>query len=193
MESFYGILEPPRLDCAAAIQKAVARGVGDEAFGYTSGIAPTLGPDGKYQVSREKVAIDRTLADDEVDLDSGFLIVPSAIPAPPEPTPTGETTPGDGGETGPPAATPTGGETAGTDTGGTTAAEMQKTVRIRFQATRDQVFKAFPAIANLAAKSNDGKVEIEVVGINEEGFDQNWFRNAVEEPLEEADIERPET
>ncbi|MCH7688709.1 MAG: AAA family ATPase, partial [Planctomycetes bacterium] len=186
MESFYRILEPPRLDCAAAIQKAVARGVGDGTFGYTSGIAPTLGPDGKYQVSREKVAIDRTLADDEVDLDSGFLIVPSAIPAPPEPTPTGETTPGDGGETGPPAVTPTGGETTGTDTGGTTAAEMQKTVRIRFQATRDQVFKAFPAIANLADKSNDGKVEIEVVGNSEEGFDQNWFRNAVEEPLDEA-------
>ena len=145
---------------------------------------------GRYQVSHEKVAIDRTLADDEVDLDSGFIIVPSAIPAPPEPTSTGETTPGDGGETGPPAVTPTGGETTGTDTGGTTAAEVQKTVRIRFHATRDQVFKAFPAIANLADKSNDGKVEIEVVGNNEEGFDQNWFRNAVEEPLDEADIER---
>lgn len=59
-----------------------------------------------------------------------------------------------------------------------------------FRATRDQLFKAFPAIANLADKSDDGKVTVHVEGTSQEGYDPSWFRNAVEEPLDEADIER---
>ena len=59
---------------------------------------------------------------------------------------------------------------------------------------RDQVFKAFPAIANLADKSDDGRVDIHVEARSEAGFEKTWLRNAVEEPLDEADIERmPET
>jgi hypothetical protein len=60
---------------------------------------------------------------------------------------------------------------------------------LKFKATRDQIFKAFPAIANLADKSNDGKVTLSVEGTSSEGFDSSWLRNAVEEPLQEADIE----
>jgi hypothetical protein len=58
------------------------------------------------------------------------------------------------------------------------------------EATRDQIFKAFFAIANLADKSNDRKVTVSVEGTSSEGFDPSWLRNAVEEPLEEADIEK---
>jgi hypothetical protein len=65
---------------------------------------------------------------------------------------------------------------------------------LAFRASRDQVFKAFPAVANLAEKSDGGQVTIQVLGVNSQGFDENWLRNAVEEPLDEADIERlPET
>jgi len=60
---------------------------------------------------------------------------------------------------------------------------------LRFKATRDQVFKAFPAIANLADKSDDGKVTIKVEGTSSDGYDPSWLRNAVEEPLDEADVE----
>ncbi|RMF20106.1 MAG: hypothetical protein D6760_12325 [Deltaproteobacteria bacterium] len=67
-------------------------------------------------------------------------------------------------------------------------------MRLVFQATRDQIFKAFPAIANLADKSDDDKVTVRVEGTSQEGYDPLWFRNAVEEPLDEAGIERmPET
>ena len=59
----------------------------------------------------------------------------------------------------------------------------------RFEATRDQIFKAFPAIANLADKSDEGKVSIQVTGKTEKGYDPSWLRNAVEEPLDEADID----
>jgi hypothetical protein len=62
-------------------------------------------------------------------------------------------------------------------------------VRISFAATRDQVFKSFGAIANLADKSDGGTVSIRVEGLAEGGFDPNWLRNAVREPLDEANID----
>jgi len=49
-------------------------------FAYTSGSPPALGPDGKFQVVRQKVVLGRTLAEDEVDFESGFIMVPAAIP-----------------------------------------------------------------------------------------------------------------
>jgi len=63
-------------------------------------------------------------------------------------------------------------------------------VRLKFKATRDQIFKAFPAIANLADKSDQGKVTVKVEGMSSAGFDPSWLRNAVEEPLDEANIDR---
>jgi len=193
VESFYCFLERPRLTSAAAIQGGIVRGVRDEVFGYFSGTLPTLGPDGKYQVSRDKIAFGCQMADDEVDLDSGFLIAPAAIPAPPVPSepggvPAGEVPGGEVPEGGEqpqraPGSAPVGG---GTPSG----EEPQRTVRLKFEATRDQVFKAFPAIANLADKSEGSKVLIVVTGTNEAGYDAAWLRNAVDEPLEEADIER---
>ncbi len=123
-----------------------ARGVTEGTFAYTSGLQPALGTDGKFQVSRDKVVVGRTLAEDEVDFEFGFLMVP--------------------------------------------AAGRQSVVRLKFKATRDQIFKAFPAIANLAEKSDDGKVKVNIEGTSTEGFDPSWLRNAVEDPLDEADIEK---
>jgi hypothetical protein len=51
------------------------------------------------------------------------------------------------------------------------------------------VFKSFPAIANLADKSDGGKIKIIVEGQCAAGFDANWLRNAVQEPLDEANID----
>jgi hypothetical protein len=67
---------------------------------------------------------------------------------------------------------------------------MRKAIRLAFRATRDQVFRAFPAIANLADRSDGGKVTIHVEATSETGYDPSWFRNAVEEPLDEADVDR---
>jgi hypothetical protein len=70
---------------------------------------------------------------------------------------------------------------------------MDVLVDLVFTATRSQVFKAFPAVANLADKSDGGRVTIRVKGVAAAGFDAAWLRNAVEEPLDEADIERQPT
>ena len=74
---FYSFLGFPRLWTDAAIRRAVKEGVEKRVFGYATG-SPVLGPDQRYQIERSKVVFDRSLAEDEIDLQSGFLIAASA-------------------------------------------------------------------------------------------------------------------
>ena len=87
VSGFYSFLGFTRLTSEAIIRKSIVRGIKECAFGYTSGGAPTLGLDGKYQVTPAKLRFDTVVADDEIDLDSGFVMLPQAIPqsAPTEP------------------------------------------------------------------------------------------------------------
>src|SRR5439155_16879178 len=58
-------------------------------FGYCSGTVPELGADGRYQVPVARVRFTAVVPDDEVDLQSGFLMMPQTIPVPaPAPGPT---------------------------------------------------------------------------------------------------------
>ena len=139
---------------------------------------------------RDKVVFGRALAEDEVDFESGFIMVPSAVPeaaAAPGGVPTVPGVPTLGPGTPVQPGVPRG---APTPAPGKPPGERQNIVRLKFKATRDQMFKAFPAIANLADKSDEGKVNVNVEGTSAERFDPSWLRNAVEEPLDEADIER---
>lgn len=56
--------------------------------------------------------------------------------------------------------------------------------------TRQQLYASFNAIANLADKAGIIEVEVKVEAVNAEGFDLVWLRNAVLEPLDEADVVR---
>lgn len=79
----------------------------ERAFGYTSGGAPTLGPDGKYQVTSAKLRFDTIVADDEIDLESGFILLPQAIPQPaPAPIPGAAATAGQPAGSNPPITIP---------------------------------------------------------------------------------------
>lgn len=194
LESFFRDIAPPRLESASVLRKGIARGVSEGVFAYASGGSPVLGSDGRYQVSRDRVILGRSIADDEVDFDSGFLMMPQAIPEAPAAQPAGEA-PVETGSVPPPSVLEgSAGIGVGTGTGpattGTDAPSRKKRVAFAFEATREQVFKAFPAIANLADKSDGGKVRIRIEGASAAGFDPSWLRNAVEEPLDEADIER---
>lgn len=51
-------------------------------------------------------------------------------------------------------------------------------------------FRATYLTADLHRLSDEGKVTVRVEGTSQEGHDPSWFRHAVEEPLDEADIER---
>ena len=185
-DAFFSFPEPPRLTSADAIRKAIARGVAEAQFAYTSGYIPNIGPDGRYQVARDKVVLGQPLSEDEVDFESGFLIMPSAVPEAVAETTQPPIAIKETGQSSTVEATREGSTTATTGVG---PASGRQTAGYSFEATREQVFKAFQAIGNLADKSDGGKVSIQVRGTSQEGFDPSWLRNAVEEPLEEADLE----
>jgi hypothetical protein len=192
LESFFRDLAPPRLESSNVLRKAIVRGVAEGVFAYTSGSQPTLGQDGTFQVSRDKVVVRRLLAEDEVDFEAGFLMVPAAVPDVVD-----ARTPGIGSVTpdipgAAPGTQPWPGEVerVPSTTPGPAGETRQPTVRLKFKATRDQLFKAFPAIANLADRCDDRKVTVHVEGTSSAGFDPTWLRNAVDEPLDEADIEK---
>jgi hypothetical protein len=194
LESFFRDIAPPRLEAASVLRKGIARGISESVFAYTSGGSPVLAPDGKYQVNRDKVIFGRSIADDEIDFDSGFLMMPAAVPETPAAQPAGAFPDGTDTTATPGVSEDPAGAGSGTATGQvTTDPEVtgrKKRVVVTFDATRDQVFKAFPAIANLADKSDGAKVRIRIEGLSVAGFDPSWLRNAVDEPLDEADIER---
>ena len=107
LKGFYEFLGFPRLLSAEAVRKAIARGVETGLFGYATG-RPQLGEDGRFLIDRSRVAFERSVADDEVDLDTGLLIAPSAIPE--KPSASGSEATGgteDGGEAGDPEAAKT--------------------------------------------------------------------------------------
>ncbi|MBN2381437.1 ATP-binding protein [bacterium] len=194
LESFFRDIMPPRLESEAVLRNGIIRGVMESTFAYTSGGSPTISPDGKYQVNRDKVIFGRLIASDEIDFETGFVMLPAAVPEAPAVQPPGislagsdevSTTGTDGGVI-------VTGDIGGTGPAGTDDEVVRRKSRIvmTFEASRDQVFKAFPAIANLADKSEGSKVRIRIEGSSTVGYDPSWLRNAVDEPLDEAGIER---
>ena len=179
VDGFYSFLGFTRLATKEVIRTAVAAGVRKGIFGYVAGSPPTLGADGKYQIVLEKVRFGKDIAEDEIDLDSGFLMVPSAIPQSQTVesatlTPTPDSTP---------VAEPSTGSTPAQET---VAPIVQRVVELSFFADKDQIFKAWQAIANLAEYT--GRISVTVRAESEQGFDRGKLQNGVLEPLREAGL-----
>lgn len=197
-DAFYSILSYPRLDSSNALKKAIAEGVANSLFGYTAGLEPKLGSDGRYQVSRERVFFGRSLSDSEVDFESGFLIMPEAIPLPPQEKPstisnsevnvensTSLTSTESSNSSSSPVVV--GANNAVNQPTKEPQKVSQNNVRFTIKVDRDKLFSSWQAIANLADMADE--LEIEISASNKTGFDQNKLRNAVFEPLDEADVE----
>ena len=183
VDGLYSFLGFPRLTAVDAIRKGIAEGVSESVFGYVSG-APELGADGKYQVPPPKVRFSTPVAEDEIDLESGFLMMPQAIPQPAAVPGPGPTPPGGGPGAGPgagPGPTPPG-PTPPAPPG----PAPERLVEIAFSADRNQLFIAWNAVANLADMA--GKVSVMLRAESQEGFDQGKLQNGVLEPLREADL-----
>jgi len=56
-----------------------------------------------------------------------------------------------------------------------------------FRVNRQQLFKCFNALGNLAQEC--GKLKLMIEAQTKEGIDASWLKNAVEEPIEEAGVE----
>ncbi len=182
---FFSFLGFPRLLSNDVARKAIARGVQTGLFGYATG-RPKLGDDGRYQLDWSRVAFERSVADDEIDLDSGFLIIPKALPAKPV-EPTGTTSGGEPGADGPAnTGTGDGGETTGTDDVVPPAGGDEREVAFSFVADRNALYAAWNAIANLADVA--GEVSISAKAKPKSGFDKSKLENGVLEPLRELGL-----
>jgi hypothetical protein len=185
VDGFYSFLGFPRLVSSVVVKKAIAKGIQEGLFAYYSGSTPVFGSDGKYEVPVARVRSNATLSEDEIDLESGFLMMPQAVPVV-------TSLPG---STGPAVSagasasefrlvlSPTSGPI---DVPATSSSSAPKSVEINFSADRNQLFSAWNAIANLADLA--GKVSVTVRADSAEGFDRGKLQNGVLEPLRESDL-----
>lgn len=185
---FFSFLGFPRLDSEDVVRKAIARGVKTSLFGYVTG-RPELDDAGRYRVDRSSVAFGCSIEDDEIDLDSGFLIVPAALPDPSA----GETKPNKAGSAGtdpihvtPGGTTSTGEKPNGTGGGKLPSEKAPGELTISFSANRDDLYAAWNALANLADIA--GSVSVNVRAESEDGLDQARIENGVLEPLREVGL-----
>ncbi len=184
-DSFYSIIGFPRLEDESVLKRAIIAGVKDEIFGFVSR-ADRIERDrvregSGYFVGRGQAVIAKELREDEIDLSAGFIVLPTGIEAETSALPT---------ETPQPQAESPQPPEAGVIyeiKRGEAGAELAHT-RVRFKVTlnRQQVYSSFNAFANLADKA--GTIELIVDAQSLQGFDPVWLRNAVIEPLEEADV-----
>ncbi|MCX6926919.1 MAG: DUF499 domain-containing protein [Verrucomicrobia bacterium] len=182
LSGFYSFLGFARLASDWILRRAILRGISDGVFGYTNAPSPVLGPDGKYQVPLSKVRFENVISDDEIDFDSGFLMLPQAIPLA---APAAAPAPGQSGAVSPPiAVAPPVAPSAIGQPGGPPV--EQKQLELYFTADRNQLFKAWNAVANLADLA--GKVTVTVRAECAKGFDKSKLNNGVLEPLREADL-----
>jgi hypothetical protein len=185
VSGFYSFLGFTRLTSKDVIQKATAEGIRTSVFGYFSGNVPTLDGTGKYQVARTKVRFNVPVSDDEIDLESGFLLMPQSIPDEAAPQATA------GSTTGPVAPAPTqshDGQTPSSEptSGSASQAATETVFQVSFTADRDKLYTAWNAVANLADIA--GEVKVSLRAESETGFDKSKLQNGVLEPLREADL-----
>jgi len=183
VDGFYSFLGFTRLVSDLVIRKAIARGILEGAFGYTAGAPPELGPDNKYMIPIAKVRQSSSVAEDEIDLETGFIMLPQSIPQPaaaptPGQTPTLPVAPG--------VAPSFPGAAPGVPPPVQVGTVPQKLVELAFSADRNQLFAAWNAVANLADLA--GKVSVTLRAESEKGFDKSKLQNGVVEPLREADL-----
>ena len=178
---FFSFLGFPRLLTADVLRKAIMRGVETGLFGYATG-RPALDDDGRYRIDSSHVAFERSVADDEIDLDSGFLMLPAALPVRPAEAAYGdEQWPEPEAHTGPVLEVR---DSAVPDVSVAPAAADEHEVALSFTADRDALYGAWNALANLADLAGEVSVSVRAEG----ALDKAKLENGVLEPLRELGL-----
>ena len=184
---FYEFLGFPRLLSSQAVRKAIALGVETGLFGYTIG-RPTLGESGRYQIDRQRVSFERSVADDEIDLDSGFLIAPAALPA--KPIQSGDSAGDSDTDENTSAQATDENDSGAADVAGhdSTPLGVQsgRDIAVSFTADASKLYAAWNALANLADVA--GEVSISANATAASGYDKAKLENGVLEPLRELGL-----
>ena len=191
VESFYSVLGFPRLENETVLRRAIANGVQSGALGYIgrASLVDTGGlrEDGDYRVDADLVRIGVPLNADEIDMAGALIILPQGIATPQPQTvtpPISESRTSSGLQTveRPVYVVGTSGATPQPDQD-----TLQTIVRLTLRLNRRQLYAATNALANLADAA--GGIRVIVEATRTAGFDPTWVRNAVLEPLDEANVE----
>ena len=185
VEAFYSVPGFPRLESEGVLRRAIAHGVQNGAFGYVGRAGQVevdrLKEGSGYLVDPRLARIGVVLAEDEIDLSVAVIVLRHVIES--ASPPAGPTTPGPM----PPGPTPPGPTLSGLGPIPSGPGIAQTSVRLRMRMTRQQLYASFQAIGNLAETA--GSIRVTVEADKPGGFDPAWLRNAVLEPLDEADVE----
>ena len=179
---FFSFLGFPRLLSGNVVRRAIARGVENGLFGYFTG-RPILGENGRYRIDTSQVAFGRGVAEDEIDLDSGFLILPTALPAQPAEAV-------DGAELWSKSEPDTELLVRETPDGPEPSAPTKPSpldahaVALSFSADRNTLYGAWNALANLADLADRISISVEAKG----ALDKIKLENGVLEPLRELGL-----
>ena len=177
---FFSFLGFPRLTDADAIRRAIVRGLETGDFAYCTG-EPQVGTSGRYEIDWSRIAFQRRVAEDEIDLEAGFLMTPGALPErqhrPPLPgQPEHELQ-----------QPPTPYVQGGADTADPQPPAAGSSLRrLEFTADRDKLFSAWNALANLADLAGNVTVSLSVDEAVE--LDRQRLENGVLEPLRELGL-----
>ena len=176
---FFSFLGFPRLHGAEAIRRAVARGVATGDFAYAIG-DPQLGANGRYEIDWSRIAFKREVAEDEVDLDAGFLMMPGALPEREAPSPD-KSAPEirEGHE-------PYVVDQSGRADDPEPSVSVASLHGIKFTADSDALYSAWNALANLADIA--GEVTVSVSVSDTAKLDKQKLENGVLEPLRELGL-----
>ncbi|MCS6835397.1 MAG: DUF499 domain-containing protein [Anaerolineae bacterium] len=179
-DCFFSHLDFPRLSRELVVAQAIARGVSEGKLGYT---AVWQQEGGHYHFPNTTLLyLGRSLDASEVDLEDGLLIAArraSALVAPPASAVAAEslTTPViNAASQAPPTFSPT-------------PSGPAQRYHLRVATDKGHLFKLVRVLQSLADKAEGLTIRVEVQAEHSGGFDTVWMRNAVEEPLDEADID----
>lgn len=185
VETFYRVIGFPRLENISVLSRALADGVTNGILGYVGQVSQVdmnmLREGSSYQVKHGLVQIGVTFSPDQLDMSTGIIVLQRAI-APEEPALPVELQPM-------PPVVERETESAVQQSEPTRQPEyhLGTLVKLRLRMNRQQLYQSWNALKNLVEKA--GTIHMSVEAEKADGFDPAWVRNAVIEPLEEADVD----
>jgi len=182
-DGFFSYIGFPRLIDENVIRKAIAKGIQEGLFGYVGDKSKVNLIEGKLQIPKQWLRFKEGIFEDEIDLSSGLIAMPEVLPQEVVSVSTGGTLPA-----GPEIKQPPIVEPEKLKPG---VLQRITSIRWKLKLNRQKLFKSFNALGNLAEKCKE--IDLTVEAKSDEGIDPNWLRNAVKEPIEEADVDIEET
>jgi hypothetical protein len=179
---FFNYFDFPKLFTTDPIRIAIGKGTAD-AFGYVPAAELV---DGELRPrNANSVWFGSPITHGEIELGPGAFIVAPELAKESQPTPESSEGGGEqarGGGQPPPGPEPV---------PGPESTEQPTHVRVRTTAgSAEQLFRLMPGLQNLADRSKRIVVRLDVDAEASDEYDRAWFRNAVEEHLDEAGVER---